>query len=149
MEIGWPSIAASASMPPTPQPRTPRPFTIVVWESVPTQVSGYAWPSAVHDHAGQVLDVDLVHDAGARRDDLEVVEGGLAPAQELVALALRSYSMSTLRSKASGRAEEVDDDRVVDDQLGRGQRVDLGRVAAEVADGLAHGGQVDDARARR
>ena len=42
IETGWPSIAASASIPPTPQPRTPRPFTIVVWESVPTSVSGYA-----------------------------------------------------------------------------------------------------------
>ena len=40
MEIGWPSIAASASMPPTPQPSTARPFTIVVWQSVPTSVSG-------------------------------------------------------------------------------------------------------------
>jgi hypothetical protein len=41
--------------------------------------------------------------------------------------------------------EVVDDDRVVDDHLGGGQRVDAGRVAAQVADGLAHGGQVDDA----
>ncbi len=47
MEMGWPSMAASASMPPTPQPRTPRPFSIVVWLSVPTQVSGYALPSLV------------------------------------------------------------------------------------------------------
>ena len=40
IETGWPSIAASASIPPTPQPSTPRPLTIVVWESVPTSVSG-------------------------------------------------------------------------------------------------------------
>ncbi len=40
MVTGCPSIAASASMPPTPQPSTPRPFTIVVCESVPTRVSG-------------------------------------------------------------------------------------------------------------
>ena len=40
METGWPSMAASASMPPTPQPSTPRPLTIVVCESVPTQLSG-------------------------------------------------------------------------------------------------------------
>ena len=40
IEMGWPSMAASASMPPTPQPRMPRPFSIVVWLSVPTQVSG-------------------------------------------------------------------------------------------------------------
>ena len=39
MDRGWPSMAASASMPPTPQPRTPRPLTMVVWESVPTRVS--------------------------------------------------------------------------------------------------------------
>ena len=30
MATGWPSIAASASMPPTPQPRMPRPLIIVV-----------------------------------------------------------------------------------------------------------------------
>ena len=40
IETGWPSMAASASIPPTPQPSTPRPLTIVVWLSVPTQVSG-------------------------------------------------------------------------------------------------------------
>jgi hypothetical protein len=37
---GWPSMAASASMPPTPQPSTARPLTMVVWLSVPTSVSG-------------------------------------------------------------------------------------------------------------
>ena len=40
MLTGWPSMAASASMPPTPQPSTPSPLIIVVCESVPTQVSG-------------------------------------------------------------------------------------------------------------
>ena len=40
MEIGWPSMAASASMPPTPQPSTASPLTMVVWLSVPTSVSG-------------------------------------------------------------------------------------------------------------
>ena len=35
-------MAASASMPPTPHPRTPRPSIWVVWESVPKQESGYA-----------------------------------------------------------------------------------------------------------
>jgi hypothetical protein len=40
MAIGWPSMAASASMPPTPQPSTPMPLTMVVWLSVPYSVSG-------------------------------------------------------------------------------------------------------------
>jgi hypothetical protein len=39
IDTGWPSIAASASMPPTPQPSTPRPLIIVVCESVPTSES--------------------------------------------------------------------------------------------------------------
>ena len=42
MVTGWPSIAASASMPPTPQPSTESPLTMVVWLSVPTSVSGMA-----------------------------------------------------------------------------------------------------------
>ncbi|MNY40671.1 hypothetical protein D3C86_1754290 [compost metagenome] len=37
---GWPSMPASASIPPTPQPTTPMPLIIVVCESVPTSVSG-------------------------------------------------------------------------------------------------------------
>ena len=90
IDTGWPSIAASASMPPTPQPSTPRPLTIVVCESVPTQRVRVGRQLAVdlagEDDAGEVLDVDLVHDAGAGRHDLEVVERALAPAQELVAL---------------------------------------------------------------
>ena len=40
IDSGWPSMAASASMPPTPQPSTDRPLTMVVCESVPTTVSG-------------------------------------------------------------------------------------------------------------
>src|SRR5699024_3741341 len=43
-------------------------------------------PVALHHHVGQVFDVDLMHDAGARWHHLEVAEGALAPAQELVAL---------------------------------------------------------------
>ena len=45
MYRGCPSRAASASIPPTPHPRTPIPQIMVVWESVPTTVSGNATPS--------------------------------------------------------------------------------------------------------
>ena len=92
-----------------------------------------------------MLDVDLVHDAGARRDDLELVEGALAPAQELVALLVALVLEVDVALEGVGAAEHVDDHRVVDDQLGGGERVDLRRVAAELGDGLAHGGEVDDA----
>ena len=97
------------------------------------------------DHAGQVLDVDLVDDAGAGRHDLEVAERALAPAQELVALAVALVLDLDVALERLGRAEDVGDDGVVDDHLGRGERVDLLRVAAEVGHGLAHRGEVDDA----
>ena len=43
--IGWPSMAASASIPPTPHPSTESPLIMVVCESVPSRVSGMAAPS--------------------------------------------------------------------------------------------------------
>ena len=43
------------------------------------------------------------------------------------------------------RAVLVDLHRVVDDQLGRGERIDLLGIAAEAHDRLAHRGEVDDA----
>ena len=100
---------------------------------------------ALHHDARQVLDVDLVHDAGAGRHHLEVVEGALAPAQELVALAVALvFDLDVALERVRG-SEQVGDDGVVDHQVGGCQRVDFLRVAAEIADGLAHGGQVDDA----
>ena len=100
---------------------------------------------AGHHHARQVFDVDLVHDAGAGRHHLEVVEGALTPAQELVALTVALVFDLDVALERVGRAEQVRDHRVVDHQVGRGQRVDLLRVAAQIADGLPHGGEVDDA----
>ena len=102
-------------------------------------------PSRTHDHAGEVLDVDLVDDAGAGRDDLEVVEGTLAPAQELVALAVALVLDLDVALEGLGSAEDVGDDGVVDDHLGRRERVDPGGVAAELGHRLTHGGEVDDA----
>ena len=101
--------------------------------------------AAEHD-ARQVLDVDLVDDAGAGRDDLELVERALAPAQELVALDVALVLELDVAGEGVRRAEQVGDDRVVDHEFGRRQRVDLRGVAAEVDDGLAHGGEVDDGR---
>ncbi len=99
-----------------------------------------------HDGAGQVLDVDLVHNAGARRDDLEVVKCRLAPAQELVTLPVALVFDLHIALQCAGVAEGVNLDRVVNDHFGRCQRVDPLRVSAELLDGLTHGGEVNDAR---
>ena len=93
-----------------------------------------------------MLDVDLVDDAGARRDDLEVVEGALAPTKELVALAVALVLDLDVALERFRGAEDVGDHGVVDDHFGRRQRVDLRWVAAEVDDRLTHRGEVDDTR---
>ena len=86
-----------------------------------------------------------MHDAGARRHDLEVVERALAPTQELIALAVALVLDLDVALERVRGTEEIGDHRVVDHQVGRRQRVHLVGIAAEVADRLAHGGQVDDA----
>ena len=99
-----------------------------------------------HDHAGQVLDVDLVHDAGARRHDLELVERGLAPAQELVALAVAlvlEVDVALERVRRVPNTSTITEWSITSSAGASG--LTLVRVAAELGDRLAHGGQVDDA----
>lgn len=74
-----------------------------------------------HHAAGQVLQVDLVDDAGAGRDDLEAVEGGLAPAQELVPLAVALVLHLHVALEGVRPAEDVDDHGVVDHQARPGR----------------------------
>ena len=80
---------------------------------------------AREDDAREVLEVDLVDDAGVRRDDLEVLEGGLAPAQERVALLVALELLLGVDAEGVARAELVDLHGVVDDELDRHERVDL------------------------
>ncbi|GIW20357.1 MAG: hypothetical protein KatS3mg065_0653 [Chloroflexota bacterium] len=94
----------------------------------------------------RILEVDLVDDAGPRRDDAEVPEGGLGPAEELVALGVPLVLPGDVEEEGVGGPEAVDLDGVVDDEVGRDEGVDLGRVAAEGGHGVAHGGEVDDGR---
>ena len=104
-------------------------MTIVVCESVPTSVSGYAsmLPSDLlaEDDAREVLEVDLVDDAGVGRDDAEVVERVLAPAEERVALPVARELELGVQLGGVALDEVIDLHRVIDDELDRLQRVDL------------------------
>ena len=126
---------------------------MVVWESVPTSVSGYASvrpsvSSREHD-AREVFEVDLVDDPGVGRHDAEVVERLLAPAQERVALLVARELQRRVQVGGVALRVVIDLDRVIDDELDRLQRVDLLRVAAEPHDAVAHRREIDDGRARR
>ena len=120
----------------------------MVWESVPTSVSGNACSLAIDlaqlDHAGQELQVDLVHDARARGHDPQVRERGLRPAQQLVALRVALVLPVDVERERAGRAVLVDLDGVVDDQVRGHQRVDARGVAAEGRHRVAHRGEVHD-----
>ena len=144
--IGWPSIAASASMPPTPHPSTPRPLIIVVCESVPTSVSGNATPSRVGDDLPEVLQVHLMADAGAGRHDAQSLERLLGPAEQGVALAVAPVLELDVALVRLGRAEQVHLHGMVDHQVDRDRRLDRERIGAGALRGAAHRGEVDDGR---
>ena len=82
-------------------------------------------------------------DAGVGRDDAEVVEGLLAPAQEGVALAVAAELERGVEVGGVALEVVIDLDRVIDDELDRLERVDLPRVAAELHDTVAHGREID------
>ena len=83
-------------------------------------------------------------DPGRRRHDAEVVEAVLAPLEERVALAVAFEVALGVDREGALVAEGVDLDRVVDHQVDVDQRVDRGRVAADLLHRVAHRGEVDD-----
>ena len=82
-------------------------------------------------------------DAGARRHDAEIIEGGLAPFQEAITLAVALIFDIDILFQGARRAEVIDDHRMVDDEIDRGQRIDLLRIAAERDKCVAHRGEID------
>ncbi len=99
----------------------------------------------VEDHPPQVLEVDLVDDAGVRRHDLEIAERRLAPAQKGVALAIARELDLVVRRERPGGAVLVDLYGMVYDQLCGGERIHALGVAAKAHDGIAHRSEIDDA----
>jgi hypothetical protein len=107
-------------------------------------------PLAVHffgEHDGrQILDVDLVHDAGRRRNHAQALQRRLPPAQELEALRVALELERRVLRGGIGGAEEVDLHRVVDHEVGRTQRVDPLGIAAQLRHRVAHHREVHDRR---
>jgi hypothetical protein len=100
----------------------------------------------VEDDAGQVLEVDLVHDARTRRHHLEVAEGPLPPTEEPVTLLVPLELLLHVDQEGGVRAVCVHLHRVVDHQLRRLQRVDPAGITPQPRHGVAHGGEVHDCR---
>ena len=95
------------------------------------------------DNASEVFQVDLVNDTDVGRDDAEVIERLLAPTQELVAFLVTLEFDLDIANQGPVAAEEVDLDRVVDDQVDRDQRIDLVDIAADSFHGTSHRSEVN------
>ena len=87
-----------------------------------------------------------MHDAGPRRHNAEVLERLLRPAEELIPLAVPFVLQLDVLREGRCRAEAIDLDRVVDDQIGWDERVDPRHIAVQRRDGVAHRGQIDHGR---
>ena len=98
---------------------------------------------------GQHLQVHLVHDAHAGRYHAEVGKCALAPAEELVPLAIPLELEIDVRLQRVGTAEPIDLHRMIDDQVDRDEGIDSLRIATQALHGGAHRGQIHDGRYAR
>ena len=83
-------------------------------------------------------------DSGVGRDDAEIVQRFLSPAQERVALLIALELEVGVDEERRFRPVLVDLHRVVDDEIDRLERIDQPRIAAESGERVAHGGEIDD-----
>ena len=96
--------------------------------------------------AREIFEIHLVADAGAGRHDAEIVESALAPFEKGVALAIAVIFERHILLEGFRIGEEVDHHGMVDDEIDGRQRIDLLRIAAQIAHRIAHRGKVDDGR---
>src|SRR5213075_3444561 len=91
----------------------------------------------------EVLQIHLVNDPDAGRDESEGLESLLAPFQELVTLAIALELHLHVQLECLRRAGEIHLDGVIDDEIDRHQRLDDLRIAAKLFHRAAHRGQID------
>jgi len=94
----------------------------------------------------EVLQVHLMTDAGAGGNDAEPIERLLGPSEERVPLTVAPVLPFDVGLVCLRGPEEVDLDRVIDDQVHGYERVHRGRVPGGSGHGAPHRGEVDDRR---
>ncbi len=88
-------------------------------------------------------------DSGVGRDDAEIVERALAPAQKQIALAVALELEFAIAGEGVIGSERIDLHRMIDHQIDRLERIDPRGIAAEPLDRVAHRGQIGRPPARR
>ena len=137
-------------MPPTPQPKTPSAvdhggMRIRANQRI-RERKRFAVRCRVKHDARKIFQVHLMANARIGRNDFEIVERRLSPAQESVAFDVAlEFEFGVERERHVG-TRLVHLHRVVDHKFGGEQGIHFLRIAAQFADGFAHGGQIDDGR---
>lgn len=136
-------------MPPTPQPQHSHAVDHCgVGVGANTGVGVCLYPIFVfagENAAREVFEVDLVNDAGSRRNNAEIIKGFLAPAQELVALSITLILSFHIALECHSVAKNIDLNRMVDHQFCGNLRVDELRVTPHRLISLTHHGKINDA----
>ncbi len=85
-----------------------------------------------------------MHDAVARGDDIDILERFLGPVDEIEPVGIAPIlDRAILVERLAVEPGMFHGQAVIDDQLGRHDRIDLGRVAALIGDRIAQASQVD------
>src|ERR1041385_5333981 len=107
---------------------------------------GLAEPGPELHHRRQVLEIHLVHDAGAGRDDAEVPERPLGELEELIALGIAVKFQRDVAAERVRGPVVIHLHRVVDHQVAGHHRIDAARGAPPPGPGIPHRGQIHHAR---
>ena len=102
----------------------------------------FAINSPVSDHLCNVFQVDLVDNAGPRRENPNIVKGLLGPLQQLIPFPVPLIFHFQVFLVGIGAAEKIHLYRVVDDQINGHHRVDGSGVAPPFRHGIPHGRQI-------
>ena len=103
--------------------------------------------SAWKDHASEIFDIYLVADAGVRRNDFEIAENLLSPAQESVALDVALQFEIGIETECVRQLPNLSTwtEWSITSSAGNSGLICLGSPPSSL-DRFAHGGEVDDSR---
>ena len=96
--------------------------------------------------ATQVFQIDLMHDADARRNDFEFFEGLHPPFEKLIAFGIALKLFVHIEVQCLLRALIINHHRMVDYQIDGHERLNLFWVKAHGRGGGAHGSQIGQQR---
>jgi len=99
------------------------------------------------NHGRHPLQIDLVHDAVAGRNHVDVLERLLRPVDEVEAVFIAPvFDRAVLRERVGVEAAAFDGQRVIDNQLHGHDGVHLRGVAALIGDRIAQAREIDERR---